>query len=159
MHILYHHRTRGQAVEGVHIKSIARALEDLDHQVDILSFPGAEVDHRANPSVLADPQKLDKSVQSIEGKESEAQIAQTPSKLSFKMRVIKWITKHAPEWLFELMELAYNLLALVRLRKSFKQQNYQLVYERYSMFMFAATWLCRKRQVPIVIEINDSCLL
>lgn len=37
MNILYHHRTQGKGVEGVHINEIVKALNSLGHQVDIVS--------------------------------------------------------------------------------------------------------------------------
>lgn len=42
MKILYHHRTRGKNVEGIHIREIAKSLMDLGHDVHIVSPPGAD---------------------------------------------------------------------------------------------------------------------
>ncbi|HET8765290.1 MAG TPA: glycosyltransferase WbuB, partial [Rhodanobacter sp.] len=42
MRILYHHRTQGRQVEGVHIRGIVGGLRDLGHEVEIVSFPGAD---------------------------------------------------------------------------------------------------------------------
>ena len=47
MRILYHHRTRGRGAEGVHIRSITDALRARGHEVDILSFPGADPEVQA----------------------------------------------------------------------------------------------------------------
>ena len=35
----------------------------------------------------------------------------------------------------------------------------QLIYERYSLFLFATLWLARRRGIPLVLEINDSALV
>jgi len=45
MRILYHHRTRGQGAEGVHIREIADALRKLGNEVYILSPPGVYIEH------------------------------------------------------------------------------------------------------------------
>src|SRR3989339_86311 len=37
MNILYHHRTQGKGVEGVHIHQLIKAFQSLGHQVDITS--------------------------------------------------------------------------------------------------------------------------
>ena len=42
MRILYHHRTRGRNVEGVHIRGIVGALREMVHDVRVMSFPGAD---------------------------------------------------------------------------------------------------------------------
>ena len=40
--VLYHHRTQGKAVEGVHIRGITDALRAEGIAVDIISLPGAD---------------------------------------------------------------------------------------------------------------------
>ena len=40
--VLYHHRTQGKAVEGVHIRGITDALRADGVHVDIISLPGAD---------------------------------------------------------------------------------------------------------------------
>src|SRR5690606_41708318 len=42
MKALYHHRTQGRRVEGVHIRGVANALRELGCEVRVLSFPGAD---------------------------------------------------------------------------------------------------------------------
>ena len=49
--VLYHHRTQGKAVEGVHIRGITDALRAEGVTVDIISLPGA--DPYASPKVLS----------------------------------------------------------------------------------------------------------
>jgi hypothetical protein len=40
MHILYHHRTQGQGVEGVHINGMINAFVEAGHPVKLVSPPG-----------------------------------------------------------------------------------------------------------------------
>jgi len=128
--ILYHHRTRGRHVEGVHIRGIVHALRELGHEVTVLSFPGA------------DPEDEEKS----EGAAGS------------KGRLATLVTR-APGVLFEFLELAYNLVTLVRVGAAIRRLQPQLIYERYSLFLCATIWLARRRGIPIILEINDSALV
>jgi len=127
--ILYHHRTRGRHVEGVHIRGIVYALRELGHDVSVMSFPGA------------DP-------------ESEAEEG-SPGQ---RGRLASLVTR-LPGIVFELFELLYNVVTLGRMLRAWRQAPPRLIYERYSLFLFATVWLARRRQVPIVLEINDSALV
>ena len=129
MRILYHHRTRGRHVEGVHIRGIVHALRDLGHTVTVVSFPGA------------DPEQ-----------EPAAQAGAGRGRLASAVA-------HLPGVLFEIFELGYNLVTWARMQAAFKRLRPQLIYERYSLFLFATIWLARRRGIPIVLEINDSALV
>jgi len=126
--VLYHHRTQGKAVEGVHIRGITDALRADGVQVDIISIPGA------------DPYVTPKAM-------SPGQQATSLMKLVSRL----------PEPFFELAELAYNLVAGWRLWRYFrKHPDLDLIYERYSLFMFVTVMLARWRRIPIILEVNDS---
>ncbi|MDF3983197.1 glycosyltransferase family 4 protein [Luteibacter sp. PPL201] len=130
MNILYHHRTRGRHVEGVHIRGIVQALRELGHRVAVMSFPGA------------DPER----------EPDEPSGGGTPG------RVATWVTR-LPGAVFELFELLYNAVTVARMAWAWRRGAPSLVYERYSLFLFATVWLARRRGVPIVLEINDSALV
>jgi glycosyltransferase involved in cell wall biosynthesis len=137
VNILFHHRTRGRGAEGVHIRGVVKGLRQLNHHVDILSLPGAEPEAE-------------------EVATSDEKMNQAPTKKS-KFSILSDLTKHVPEFVFELFELAFNLIAVIRLRKTIKEKNITLIYERYSLFMFASVWWAKRHNLPIVLEINDSC--
>ncbi|WP_221074904.1 glycosyltransferase family 4 protein [Agarivorans aestuarii] len=139
MKVLFHHRTRGRGAEGVHIRGVVKGLRELGHKVSILSLPGADPEEEL---VTPKPQ----------------QAAKPPAKKSLFSRLAE-LTKHTPEFVFELFELAFNVLAWLRLRKTVKEQQIEFVYERYSLFMFASVWWAKRHNIPIVLEINDSCLV
>ncbi|HEY4293678.1 glycosyltransferase family 4 protein [Luteibacter sp.] len=130
MRILYHHRTRGRHVEGVHIRGIVGALRELGHRVDVLSFPGA------------DPER----------EEVETTVATGNGGLA-------GIVTKLPGIVFEVCELLYNLLTFARMARAWRAAPPQLIYERYSLFLFATIWLARRRGIPLVLEINDSALV
>jgi glycosyltransferase involved in cell wall biosynthesis len=129
MRIIYHHRTRGRHVEGVHIRGIVHALRDLGHEVTVISFPGADPEHEP-------------AVQAVTG---HSRLAGIISRL--------------PGMLFEFLELGYNAVTLVRMSSAIGRLKPQLIYERYSLFLFATVWLARRRGIPLVLEINDSALV
>lgn len=137
MNILFHHRTRGRGAEGVHIRGVVKGLRQLNNNVDILSLPGAEPEAE-------------------ETNTATEQVKQAPTKKS-SFSILSDLTKHVPEFVFELFELAFNLIAVIRLRKTVKEKNITLIYERYSLFMFSSVWWAKRHNLPIVLEINDSC--
>ena len=128
MHILYHHRTRGRSVEGIHIRSITDALRATGATVDIMSVPGADPYHEeiagARPGVVT--------------------------------RVLRHVSARVPELLFELLEVAYNAVAYLRLTRYLKHQQVDLIYERYSLFLWAGVFVARRYGIPVILEINDS---
>lgn len=138
MNILFHHRTRGQGAEGAHIRGVVKGLRQLEHRVEILSLPGAEP-------------------------ESKKSIATTKNKNIQKRKglfgSLSDLTKHAPEIVFEFLELLYNIIAWFRVRKHVKEKEITLIYERYSLFMLASVWWAKRKNIPIILEINDSCLV
>lgn len=115
-------------MEGVHIRGIADALRAEGIAVDILSLPGA--DPYASPKAMSPTRQA-----------------------TFLMRIVSRL----PEPLFELAELAYNAVAGWRVLAYVRSHpDLDLIYERYSLFMFAPVLVARLRRVPIVLEINDS---
>jgi len=136
MKIVYHHRTRGAQVEGVHIRGIVGALRELGHDVKVISFPGADPERTESPT-------------------QESTMAKTSDRAS----LLRALVRRLPEPVFEILELGYNLLTLARLGAGFLKARPDFVYERYSLFLFATVWLCRSRDIPVVLEINDSALV
>ncbi|MGD2172252.1 MAG: hypothetical protein PVF80_09115, partial [Gammaproteobacteria bacterium] len=108
--ILYHHRTQGRGAEGVHIVSIVEALEALGHRVTLLSPPGIE------PLKTAGNAPVDKSEVRTSGLNS----------------IWKFVSRNLPNFIFELVEIGYNLPAYFRLERELGRNHYDLVYERYA---------------------------
>jgi glycosyltransferase involved in cell wall biosynthesis len=129
MKIVYHHRTRGRHVEGVHIRGVVHALRELGHDVTVISFPGADPEH------------------------------EPPVHDAGRRGRLAALVARLPGVLFELGEIGYNLVTLLRLGKAFGRLRPGLVYERYSLFLFATVWLARRRGIPLILEINDSALV
>ncbi|HUN40009.1 MAG TPA: glycosyltransferase family 4 protein [Acetobacteraceae bacterium] len=64
--------------------------------------------------------------------------------------------KHSlPQALYELLEIAYNLKAFLRLRAAVRAHRPDLIYERFSLFLFAGIWVSRSYRLPILLEVNS----
>lgn len=135
MKYLYHHRTQGLNVEGVHIRSICNALVDLGNDVRLVSVTSTNDDFSKAPTV-----------------KKNVNPNQKPS-------LLKSIAKNLPEPIFELLELGYNIYAFFRLWKVIREYRPDRIYERYSLFLFSTLLLGKIYNIPVIYEINDSSQL
>jgi glycosyltransferase involved in cell wall biosynthesis len=130
MNILYHHRTQGKTVEGVHIREVINALRELGHVVNVVSPPG--IDPFADIKILKDNKSKSKAA-----------------------KVLAWMSKHMPQVGFELLELFYNFVGYANIRKVLAKEKIDFIYERYAFFSFAGTLLAQKYHIPIILEVNE----
>lgn len=133
MKYLYHHRTLGMNVEGVHIRSICCALEKKGHQVRLVSVDSANDNYK--------------------------QVKVAKENKNKKTSILKIISKRFPEPIFELLEMAYSLYSFFRLWRIIHDFRPDRIYERYSMFLFSTIFLSKIYKIPVVYEINDSAAL
>lgn len=133
MNILYHHRTMGRGAEGVHIASIVKAFEKLGHKVIVVSPAGVD------PIKTVGGRPLDKSDEETKGINT----------------IWKFISKKAPQILFELFEMIYNIVAIQKIHKLIKKQNIDLIYERNANFLFSGAFVASKFNIPLIIEANE----
>lgn len=132
LRILYHHRTQGRGAEGNHIVSVVTALREMGHYVLVLSPNGI------------DP---------FTGETSPVDKANTKAK--GLGTIWRFISRHFPNWLFELAEIFYNFPAYARLARELKRQQYDLIYERYAFFLLAGAFAAARRGVPFLLEANE----
>jgi glycosyltransferase involved in cell wall biosynthesis len=129
--VLYHHRTQGKAVEGVHIRGVVDALRARGTQVDMVCLPGA--DPYVTPKAMSPTQQARKW-----------------------MKIVSWM----PEPLFELAEIAYNFIALFKLLAQLRRApDTAFIYERYALFTFAGVLAGRLKNIPVILEVNDSAIV
>ncbi len=133
LNILYHHRTQGRGAEGVHITSIVKALEEMGHSVVVLSPPGI------NPLETAGNAPVDKSSVETKGVGS----------------LWKFISNHLPNFIFEFIEIVYNIPSLRRLEKELSNTHYDIIYERYAFYMISGAIKAKKYNIPLVLEANE----
>jgi glycosyltransferase involved in cell wall biosynthesis len=59
-----------------------------------------------------------------------------------------------PGAVYELIELAYNLPAYLRLRLAVRTFEPDVIYERYNLFLLAGLLAARRARLPMLLEIN-----
>ena len=128
MKILYHFRTQGTGAEGVHIAGVAGAFTKLGHEVTFSSPTGV------NPGQSAGANPF--------GEKKQRSLL---SRLATK----------APGLIFELLEIAYNLVSFMRLRSRLARDSYGLIYERHAFFLCATAFLAQRHGIPLVVEVNE----
>ena len=133
LRILYHHRTQGRGAEGTHISSIVNALRILGHSVTVVSPPGID------PLDPANSIPVDKSHVHTRGIGT----------------LWKFTSKYLPNFLFEIVEIFYNIPVHFRLKTVLASQKFDLIYERYAFYLIAGAFLARKRGIPFVLEANE----
>jgi glycosyltransferase involved in cell wall biosynthesis len=133
MRFLYHHRTAGRGGEGVHIASVVRALERQGHVVRVVSPPG--VDPLANAGGVP----LDKGSGRVRG----------------LTRLWRLLSVRAPQWMFELAEIAYNVAGGWAVRKAAAAFQPDVYYERYAFYCLAGVVAARRAGCPVLLEVNE----
>jgi len=130
--VLYVHRTQGRGVEGVHIAGTVNSLRAFGYGVDVIS-PLADGTSAATSSERTRP---------------------SPRKASRRMN---WLSRVAPEILFELAEIAYNLVGRRRLGPE-PPAEIAFLYERYAIFAWYAQSWARRNRVLHVLEVNYTAM-
>jgi glycosyltransferase involved in cell wall biosynthesis len=64
------------------------------------------------------------------------------------------IKRAAPQAVFELLQIGYNLIALLRMRRAINEFRPDLIYERYALYSFAGVSLARLRGIAFILEVN-----
>lgn len=64
------------------------------------------------------------------------------------------IKQMLPGAVYELLEVVYNVKAWLRLRAAVKAFKPDIIYERFSLFLFAGLWVRRATGLPLLLEIN-----
>jgi glycosyltransferase involved in cell wall biosynthesis len=131
MKIIYHQRTQARLAEGVHVREIVKALKEKGNEVIVVSPPGVDVFREASGE-------------------------DTAAKQGFGLRVFwHFISRYAPEIVFEILELGYNFMAYAKLRSLFSKTKIDAFYERYAFFGWAGTYIAQKNKIPSIVEVNE----
>jgi glycosyltransferase involved in cell wall biosynthesis len=127
MKIIYHHRTLGRGVEGVHISGVINGLKRLGHEVNEVALSSAMKNRGETGN--GRPRK--------------------------QAGLLRLFTAHVPNTVFRAAEVLYNLwgapnmaLALARHRDT------DFIYERYAYFCFSTVLAARTFGVPVILEVN-----
>lgn len=124
MNILYHHRTRAEDAQGIHIRALCEAFRELGHTVLVVG--------PVDPGGPRPPSP-----------ELPAAKAGTHL-LGFRV----------PHWLYELLAIGYNLPDSLVLLYHLLRYRPRLVYERYALFNVSGRLVSALFRVPFVLEVN-----
>jgi glycosyltransferase involved in cell wall biosynthesis len=130
LNILYHHRTQGTGAEGVHITGIINGFRSLGHNVCVVSPPGVDPERTAGGNPYS-------------------------KKTNGVSRVLHYISRLTPQFLFEILETLYNIRAHYKISNVIAKNKIDFIYERHSFFAFAVVRLAKKYNIPIIVEVNE----
>jgi glycosyltransferase involved in cell wall biosynthesis len=133
LQFIYHHRTMGRSSQAMHIRSLVEALQAEGHKVTVVSPPG--VDPFKSAGMMPFLRKADRA----RGLE----------------RVWKYISCDCPQFLFEVLELLYNLFLPFRLLPVLWRQPDAVLYERHAYFLFMGVLLGKWLKRPVLLEVNE----
>lgn len=137
MKILYHHRTQGRGAEGVHIREIVKTLRNLGNEVFVVSPPGIDIFEEDSLRV------------------NEFESYKSKNKKYLFTKLNESISKHFPQIGFEILELAYNLVAYKNIKRLLSKHKIDFIYERYAFFNWMGIYLAKKYNIPIILEVNE----
>jgi glycosyltransferase involved in cell wall biosynthesis len=66
-----------------------------------------------------------------------------------------FLKRYVPQFFYELMELAYNLIAYLDLASAIRRHRPDCIYERYNLFLMAGIWIKRRYHLPMLLEVNS----
>jgi glycosyltransferase involved in cell wall biosynthesis len=64
------------------------------------------------------------------------------------------MARHLPNTFFRFLEMLYNPIALIKISKALRGQEYDFIYERYAYFNFAGAVAKRLFKIPLMLEVN-----
>lgn len=64
------------------------------------------------------------------------------------------VAKLVPNFLYELMELVYNIYGYWLLSREIKRERPDFIYERYSLNTFCGVLVSKKYHIPLILEVN-----
>ena len=123
--VLYHHRTRGDGAEGIHIREMGDALEELGFDVEYCC-----------PKQADRPPGLSLGMTGISAADS----------VGFRGKIRHLIRQSG--------EIAYNVVSFTRLWRRIGKYRPEFIYERYSCYHFGGVAAARCRGVPLLLEVN-----
>jgi glycosyltransferase involved in cell wall biosynthesis len=65
------------------------------------------------------------------------------------------IKRLLPGAVYELLEIGYNAKAFLRLRAAVRAHRPDIIYERFSLFLFAGLFMHRLSGIPMLLEVNS----
>lgn len=124
MKVLYHHRTRGEDAQGIHINALCEAFRELGHEVKIVALTAKGNEKNQNTN--------------------NKPIRQSHSILNLKI----------PHWFYEILAILYNIPAIFFIIISVLRFKPDFIYERYSLFTVSGLCIAKLFKLPFILEMN-----
>lgn len=67
---------------------------------------------------------------------------------------VKKLRDRLPKWGYEILELAYSLVAYRKLAAAAREFKPDVVYERYNLYLLSGLMLKRRFKLPLILEVN-----
>lgn len=134
MKILYHHRTASKDGQAVHIEEMIEALRSEGHEVRVVS-PGGDEPEAGAP-----------------GQGGSGQMGSD-------MGWVHRLKALMPKAVYELMELAYSVVAYRKLIKAAREFKPDVIYERYNLFLLSGLMVKKRLGIPLLLEVNAPLVL
>lgn len=129
MRILYHHRTASKDGQAVHIEEMIDALRSEGHEVRVVSPGSAE--------------------------QAPADAAQNNGQMGGDMGWVHQLKARMPKAVYELMELAYSVVAYRKLMTAARDFKPDVIYERYNLFLLSGLMAKKRLGIPMLLEVNS----
>lgn len=68
--------------------------------------------------------------------------------------VVGLLKKYMPQFIYELLELAYAFIDYRRLVRAIKRHRPDCLYERYNLYLPSGVWASRRFRLPMLLEVN-----
>jgi len=78
-----------------------------------------------------------------------------PGRMGDEAGWVQHLKQALPKAVYELLELAYSLLAYRRLRQAAEDFRPDVVYERYNLYLLAGAMLGKRLGIPLLLEVNS----
>lgn len=67
---------------------------------------------------------------------------------------VKRLRDRLPKWVYEVLELAYSLVAYRKLARAARDFKPDVIYERYNLYLLSGWMLKRRTGLPLLLEVN-----
>jgi glycosyltransferase involved in cell wall biosynthesis len=127
MKIIYHHRTRGEDAQGVHISELQAAWRAMGHELVEVSL-GNRTSDGGTEKPAPKPGEMQKGHSEGRGKLGSL--------------------------IYEFLSFGYNVVGAFRLWQAVRRIRPAFIYERHSIHLVAGAVVSRLSGVPLVLEVN-----
>lgn len=79
-----------------------------------------------------------------------------PGRVGPNAGLLSKIKKSAPPFVFELLQIGYNLVTYRKMARAIDATKPDFVYERYALYNFGAILAAKRRGVKVILEVNTA---